>query len=117
MDELIKLQLLFQNLSDANRLKILNYIGERECSVSEIVNSTGLSQPLISHHLRTLRENNILETKRTGPFVYYRIKDPRLLSALGIFLEIAGSMDDIEMKTPTFPVPPWWRMHWNNRDS
>jgi DNA-binding transcriptional ArsR family regulator len=116
MDELIKLQLLFQNLSDTNRLKILKQIGDRECSVSEIVNSTGLSQPLISHHLRTLRENNILEAKRTGPFVYYRIKDPRLLSALGIFLEIAGSMDDIERKNPTFPVPPWWRMYWNNGD-
>jgi DNA-binding transcriptional ArsR family regulator len=114
MDETIKLQNFFHNLGDSNRLKIVKYIGDRECSVSEIVDSTGLSQPLVSHHLRTLRENKILEANRVGPFVYYKVKDQRLLSALGIFLEIANSIDDTEMKDSIFFSPPWWKMYWNN---
>jgi DNA-binding transcriptional ArsR family regulator len=116
MDEIMKLQLLFQNLGDANRLRIISFISDRECSVSEITEKTGLSQPLVSHHLRTLRENGILETNRVGPFVYYRIKDQRLLSALGIFLEIANSMENLSADDNSFFSPPWWRMYWNNRD-
>lgn len=113
MDEIIKLQLFFQTLSDSNRLRIIKFIGEKECSVTEIVESTGLSQPLVSHHLRTLRESRILETNRVGPFVYYRLKDKKLLSALGIFSEIVNKLDDIAMNDSMFCSPSWWRMHWN----
>jgi DNA-binding transcriptional ArsR family regulator len=115
MDETIKLQLLFQTLGDSNRLKIIKYIGEKECSVSEIVESTGLSQPLVSHHLKILRKNQILETKRKGPFIYYKLKDQRLLSALGIFLEIVSSLDDTQMDSSVFWCPPWWTSYWNKK--
>lgn len=113
MDETIKLQMFFQTLGDSNRLKIIKYIGDKECSVSEIVESTGLSQPLVSHHLRTLRENQVLATNRKGPFIYYTLKDQRLLSALGIFLEIVNSLDDTKVSNSMFWCPPWWTAHWH----
>lgn len=116
MEDLVKMQLFFQNLSDLNRLKIIQVIGEKDCSVSEIVEATGLSQPLVSHHLRTLRENLILETNRAGPFVYYKIKDQKLLSALGILLDIVISQDDIKDKSSIFNCPSWWNMHWNKNE-
>ncbi|HEX2946921.1 MAG TPA: metalloregulator ArsR/SmtB family transcription factor [Clostridia bacterium] len=112
MEDTQKLQLLFQTLGDSNRLRIINFIGDQNRSVSEIVEATGLSQPLISHHLKTLRESQVLETKRSGPFIYYRLKDPRLLSALGIFFEISNSIEDREANDSMFCAPPWWRMHW-----
>lgn len=84
------LQLIFQTLSDANRLKIIKYINNSERSVTQIVEETGLSQPLVSHHLRTLRERRILETTRNGPFIYYRLKDKRLLKIFNSIIEIAG---------------------------
>ena len=90
-----KLEALFQTLGDANRLRILRTIGNESRSVSEIVQITELSQPLVSHHLRVLREQNILKTKREGPFIYYEINDRRILDALGIFSELlvnTGSM-------------------------
>ncbi len=110
MDEAVKLQIYFQILGDSNRLRIIKYIGGRECSVSEIVENTKLSQPLVSHHLRTLRENQVLETKRKGAFVYYKLKDERLLSALGIFLEIVNSLNEEKMASPMFSIPGWWNM-------
>lgn len=112
MEDVQKLQLLFQTLGDTNRLKIIHFIGEQDRSVSEIVEATGLSQPLVSHHLRTLRESLILETKRSGPFIYYKLRDPRLLSALGIFFEISNSMEDQKITDTMFCSPQWWRMHW-----
>jgi DNA-binding transcriptional ArsR family regulator len=86
--EIAKLQLIFQTLSDANRLKIIKFINKGECSVTQIVEAFKLSQPLVSHHLRTLREAQILETNRSGPFVYYRIKDTRLLAIFDRILEV-----------------------------
>jgi DNA-binding transcriptional ArsR family regulator len=86
--EIAKLQLIFQTLSDANRLKIIKFINKGECSVTQIVEAFKLSQPLVSHHLRTLREAQILETNRIGPFIYYRIKDTRLLAIFDSILEV-----------------------------
>lgn len=88
MDDLKRLQLIFQTLSDYNRLGIIRFICEKESSVGEIVKATNLSQPLVSHHLRVLKENGILETKRKGPFIYYFIRDKNILSAINLFLEL-----------------------------
>ena len=88
MDDLKILQLIFQTLSDYNRLGIIRFICEKESSVGEIVKATKLSQPLVSHHLRVLKENGILETKRNGPFIFYYIRDKRILDAINLFLEL-----------------------------
>ncbi len=84
----IKLQNIFQTLGEVNRLRIIRFVGDKTRSVSEIVEVLKLSQPLVSHHLRVLREQGILKTKREGPFVYYELSDLRILDALGIFSEI-----------------------------
>jgi DNA-binding transcriptional ArsR family regulator len=88
MDELKKLQLIFQTLSDYNRLWIIKFICDKERSVGEIVRTTKLSQPLVSHHLRVLKDNGILETKRNGPFIYYFIRNKKILDAINLFLEL-----------------------------
>jgi DNA-binding transcriptional ArsR family regulator len=89
-DNVGELQLIFQTLSDANRLRIIKFINDSECSVSQLVEETKLSQPLVSHHLRTLRERRILETTRNGPFIYYRLRDKRLLDIFDSISEITG---------------------------
>jgi DNA-binding transcriptional ArsR family regulator len=57
-------------------------------SVGELVKITSLSQPLVSFHLRVLKENGLMKTNRKGPFVYYSIKDDRILNAIDTFIEI-----------------------------
>lgn len=107
MDDRGNLQLFFQTLADANRLHIIKVIGQDRRSVSEIVEATGLSQPLVSHHLRLMREQAVLETRREGPFVYYRLKDERILDALGICSEIAARSPGDRKLGRTFCRPPW----------
>lgn len=104
-----KLQSVFQTLSDSNRLKIIKYVNDKECSVSQIVEATGLSQPLVSHHLRALRERQILETSRNGPFIYYRIRDKRLLQVFDLILEIVGPLNEKEMNRPFGCGPMSWK--------
>ena len=113
MDDALKLQVFFQTLGDANRLRIIKFIGDRECSVSEIVKATGLSQPLVSHHLRAMRNSQILETERKGPFIYYKLKDKKLMAALGMVSEIVHGMDERPVKSKMFCCPPWWNMAWD----
>jgi DNA-binding transcriptional ArsR family regulator len=93
MNDLKKLQLIFQTLSDYNRLGMIQFICEKERSVGEIVKETKLSQPLVSHHLRVLKESGILETKRNGPFIFYYIRDKKILDAINLFLEIFKDSD------------------------
>jgi DNA-binding transcriptional ArsR family regulator len=109
MDDAHKLQYLFQTLGDVNRLKIIKFIHHDERSVSEIVEALGLSQPLISHHLRILRERDILLTNRRGPFIYYKLKNRKLLDSLGLFLEIASSTKGKISCEPMFCCPEHWR--------
>lgn len=62
---------LLSALADPNRLTIIKGL-TLECeSVSAIVERTGLSQPLVSHHLRVLREQGLAWTERRGVYTYY----------------------------------------------
>ncbi len=110
-----KLQICFQTLADVNRLRIIKFIGEQERSVSEIVNETGLSQPLVSFHLRTLRNRQFLEANRQGPFIYYKLKDKKLLDALGLFLEISSSISNETLQEPMFCCPPFWKKQFKHK--
>ncbi|MBU0567511.1 metalloregulator ArsR/SmtB family transcription factor [bacterium] len=76
------LEILFRAFADANRLLIITTIGEDEKSVSQIVEATGLSQPLVSHHLKLLKNSLILKTRREGLFVYYSLSDKSILKIL-----------------------------------
>ena len=114
MSDLKKLQLIFQTLSDYNRLGIIQFICEKERSVGEIVKETKLSQPLVSHHLRILKENGILETKRNGPFIFYYIRDKKILDAISLFLEIFKD-SDIKDKTGSRFCSGWVVGNYNNK--
>ncbi len=114
MDDLKMLQLIFQTLSDYNRLGIIRFICEKERSVGEIVKTTRLSQPLVSHHLRVLKENGILETKRNGPFIFYYIRDKRILDAINLFLELFKN-SGLKDKTSAGFCSGWIIGNYNNK--
>lgn len=96
----------FQTLADTNRLRIIHAIGDNEKSVGEIVNTTGLSQPLVSHHLRVLKENDILSTNRKGPFIYYFIRDLKILYAINLFIELFKDSNNVVEELARF-CPDW----------
>jgi DNA-binding transcriptional ArsR family regulator len=86
MTELETLCALFQTLADINRLRIIYFLGQEERSVNEVVKALKLSQPLVSHHLKVLKQVSIVNTTREGPFVLYRLSDKKLTGALNRFL-------------------------------
>jgi DNA-binding transcriptional ArsR family regulator len=81
---------LAKSLSDRNRLRILHAISGGKKSVSAIVEELGLSQPLVSHHLRELKIALLVKVERDGPFVYYELSDERILDVLQTLTSMAA---------------------------
>jgi DNA-binding transcriptional ArsR family regulator len=75
-------------LSDENRLAIVLAIAERDRSVTELTDATGLPQTLVSHHLKCLRDNGLVTVTARGRSNVYSlccaaVADPlELLAAL-----------------------------------
>jgi len=60
-------------LADPVRMRLVALCGVAECSVSELTQVTGLSQPRVSQHLKQLIAEDLLERFRDGHFVFYRV--------------------------------------------
>jgi DNA-binding transcriptional ArsR family regulator len=64
-------------LADEVRLRILGLLADRELCVCEMVGVLKLSQPLVSHHLRVLRDAGLLSSRRRGKWIYYTLARPQ----------------------------------------
>ncbi len=84
--------ILAKGLSDENRLRILMCLCGRKKSVSKVVEEVGLSQPLVSHHLKELKRCLLVTIERNGPFIYYQVADPRVLDIVQSMASIATDL-------------------------
>jgi ArsR family transcriptional regulator, cadmium/lead-responsive transcriptional repressor len=66
----------FRVLSDPTRLRILELLLDGERTVSELVEAVGAPQSRISNHLACLRWCRLVDTRRAGRHVIYRLADP-----------------------------------------
>ena len=98
----LSLSTLFQTLSLQPRLEILLAIGEAEACVCHLEAALGYRQAFISQHLMALREANLLETRRAGRFVYYRLADRSILKLLAQ----AGKVLGIPVEPQPVPAVP-----------
>jgi DNA-binding transcriptional ArsR family regulator len=63
----------FQALADEKRIRILELLGGGELCVCDLASALGLSQPLLSFHLRTLREAGLVGARKQGRWVHYSL--------------------------------------------
>lgn len=68
---------LFRQMADPVRVKIFWLLSHREECVINISAMLGMSSPAVSHHLRQLKECGIIESRREGKEVYYRVSDSK----------------------------------------
>jgi len=73
MEELVKLAKIF---SDLNRLKILALIiRDKEVCVCEVCDTLELSQPLVSRHLKQMKEADVFNARQEGKWVIYSLNE------------------------------------------
>jgi DNA-binding transcriptional ArsR family regulator len=82
-------------LGDDNRLAIIISIGKETLPVTGIVQATGLSQTLVSFHLKQLRDAKIVKTRRNGPFIYYSLTERALLDNLNKLSQSVNSGEKV----------------------
>jgi ArsR family transcriptional regulator len=92
------LELLLRALGDRTRLRLLNLMGNDEVCVCLFVEVLGTNQPKISRHLAYLRRAGIVDARREGKWMHYRIVRPRNERAHRVLDEVLASLtDDAEM--------------------
>jgi DNA-binding transcriptional ArsR family regulator len=69
----------FRALSDEGRLSLLAVLQRGEKSVGALAEATGRSQPNVSQHLASLTHAGLVEARRDGTRVFYRVADPAVL--------------------------------------
>ena len=72
---------IFRVLGEPARLQILSLIAaqqNQEVCTCELVETLGLAQPMVSHHLKVLYEAGLLNKERRGTWIYYRILPEKL---------------------------------------
>lgn len=75
---LLKMAELFKALDDPTRLKIINAIILSEMCVCDIAALTNMNQPAVSHHLKVLRQAQLIKYRREGKIIYYSLDDEHI---------------------------------------
>ena len=77
----------YKIFGDTTRVKILYALDKSELCVCDISALLGMSVSAVSHQLRTLRESDLVRTKRQGKVIYYSLADEHVKSILECGIE------------------------------
>lgn len=75
MDEYESLEKLLKVLADKTRLKILSRIKQGELCACDLLSCLNISQPTLSHHLKILRDNGLVKSKKLGTKTHYTLQE------------------------------------------
>ena len=75
-------------LANEERLLLLCQLSQAEMSVGELEEQLGIRQPTLSQQLGVLRTQGVVDTRREGKRIYYRIADPSLLQIIAVLYRL-----------------------------
>ena len=75
-------------LTDPKRLMLIDALRPGERSVGELAGAVGSSLANVSQHLAVLRHAGLVETRRAGTSIHYRLSEPELMAACDIIERI-----------------------------
>ena len=78
---------LFKAFSDPSRLRIVSTLVAAERNVGEIASMVGISESAVSHHLRGLRQMNLVRPRRDGRLVFYSLEDEHVVELYQVGLD------------------------------
>ena len=98
----------FRTLGHPVRVRILELLREDERTVGDLQAALALDSSGTSQHLSALRRQGVVENRRDGTSVYYRVKDPRTFQLLEVARQILTSnleetqalLGDLEASAP-----------------
>lgn len=102
----------FRLLGHPARVRTLEVLADGERSVGELQALLDLDSSGMSQHLTAMRRQGILESRRAGTSVFYRVKDPRMFDLLEIAKQVLTAhleesqvlLDDLTAEGPSTPT-------------
>lgn len=79
---------LLKTLSNPDRLLLLCQLAQGERNVSELEALVGIQQPTLSQQLGVLRREGLVETRRDGKQIFYRISSPQALAVINTLYQL-----------------------------
>ncbi|MFQ5788966.1 MAG: ArsR/SmtB family transcription factor [Acidobacteriota bacterium] len=83
----------FQVLGDPTRVRIVHALSLSELCTSDLAARVDMSESAVSHQLRTLRQLQVVRTRREGKLVYYALNDAHIRRLFEQGLEHAFEME------------------------
>ncbi len=103
MNEWRELKTMMKALADMVRLIIVYYlVHQEEITVTTLTDLLGISQPLVSWHLRKLRRANLITTRRVGRQVYCSLNTSRFELCIQHLQRLVDPANNME----TLPAGP-----------
>jgi len=78
-------------LADPARRRIVALLAAEQLCTCHLVEELGMKQPVVSHHLKALREAGVVEGSPCGRFTYYRLRPGVLDGAAAALAELAAA--------------------------
>lgn len=75
-------------MANPDRLMLLCMLVQGEQNVSELRNLTGIEQPTLSQQLTVLRTEGLVQTRKAGKYVYYRLSNADVLRVMQTLYDI-----------------------------
>jgi ArsR family transcriptional regulator len=75
---------IFQALAHPTRVALVEYLKYGELSVGQLCEKVGVEQANASQHLAVLRNKHLVETRKAGNQIFYRLRDPRIGDVLDL---------------------------------
>jgi len=97
--------LLFRALMHPTRLAILDILRDGEQCVCHMEATLGYRQAYISQHLMVLREANLVEDRREGWNIFYRVTQPEIYAVLDEVRQMLGMPAPAPIPTPPAACP------------
>jgi DNA-binding transcriptional ArsR family regulator len=92
-------------LGDTNRLDLVRRLAQSPATVTELIESTDLSQPLVSWHLRRLRSAGLVTSERAGRESIYTLRTETIAEGHALMLAALGVANPAAWVAPEAALP------------
>ena len=90
LDDAVRLAVRLKALADPARLRLIAYMlnqPNKEACTCDLAPAVGLTEPTVSHHLKTLERAGLVSKERRGMNVHYAV-ETRAIRALGVAIQL-----------------------------
>lgn len=91
---------LFKALSDINRMMIVDMLSCGELCACKILEKFDITQPTLSHHMKTLTDCGLVVGRKEGKWTYYSLVPARVAAFRSFLALITSDKDDCICKSP-----------------